>query len=113
MPRSYQESTPGVDPRSQGVIPRRFKRKKFFVTHGRTDEGWTDRRDSRNSVVDSYQILTPKIEFYAKFWLIYNTISTITSVCPSVRPSGVRHKKFFSLKSPWNHSLTSGVDPRG
>ena len=29
-------------------------------------------------------------------------------VCPSVR-----HKKFFSLKSPWNHPLTPGVDPRG
>ena len=33
-------------------------------------------------------------------------------VCPSsVRPS-VRHKNFFSLKSPWNHPLTPGVDPR-
>ena len=25
--------------------------------------------------------------------------------------SFVRHKKFFSLKSPWNHPLTLGVDP--
>ena len=25
----------------------------------------------------------------------------------------VRHKNFFSLKSPWNHPLTTGVDPRG
>ena len=25
----------------------------------------------------------------------------------------VCHKIFFSLKSPWNHPLTPGVDPRG
>ena len=39
---------PGVDPRSQGVILRRFKQKKIFVTHGRThgrtNGHWTDRR---------------------------------------------------------------------
>ena len=55
MPRGYPGSTPGVDPRSQGVIPRRFKRKKNFVTDGRTDEwtdGWTDRRVGRNSDLD-------------------------------------------------------------
>ena len=35
------------------MIPRRFKRKKIFVTDEPTkDEAWTDRRDSRNSVVD-------------------------------------------------------------
>ena len=38
------------------VIQRRFKRKKIFVTYVQTDgaaaAGWTDRRDSRNSVVD-------------------------------------------------------------
>ena len=32
---------PGGHPGGQGVIPRRFKRKKFFVTDGRTD-GRTD-----------------------------------------------------------------------
>ena len=55
MPWSYPRSTPGVDPRSQGVIPRRFKRKKFFVTYGRTYGStytWTDRRDGGNSDVD-------------------------------------------------------------
>ena len=56
MPRSYPGSTPGIDPRSQGVIPRRFKRKKIFVTNeltnGRT-HGWTDRRDGRNSDLDN------------------------------------------------------------
>ena len=34
---------------------------------------------------------------------------TRLSVHPSVRPSvrlSVRHKNFFSLKSPWNHPLT-------
>ena len=51
MPQGYPGSTPGVDPRSQGVIPRRFKRKKNFVTNGRT-HGGTDRRVSRNSYVD-------------------------------------------------------------
>ena len=35
-------------------------------------------------------------------------------VCLSFRPvSGFRHKIFFSLKSPWNHPLTPGVDHRG
>ena len=41
-------------------------------------------------------------------------------VCPSIRPSfrhsvipSVRHKIFFSLKSPWNHPLTPGVHPWG
>ena len=49
---------------------------------------------------------------------IYITISTNTSVCPSSvrRPavSGVRrrHKIFFSLKSPWDHPLTTWVDPQ-
>ena len=47
----YPGSTPGVNPRSQGVIPRRFKQKKFFVTDKRTDV-WTDRRAGRNSNVD-------------------------------------------------------------
>ena len=42
MPRGYPGSTLGVDPIGQGVIPRRFKRKNFFVTdEGRTD-GQTD-----------------------------------------------------------------------
>ena len=52
LPRDYAKGQPqgsGGDPK---VIARRFKRKKNFVTYGRTDEGWTDRRDSRNSVVD-------------------------------------------------------------
>ena len=51
MPRGYPGSTPGVDPRSQGVIPRRFKQKKIFVTDALTDR-WTDRRDGRNSYLD-------------------------------------------------------------
>ena len=51
----YPGSTPGVDPRSQGVIPRRFKRKKNFVTDGhRTPHAWTDRRDYGNSDVDLF-----------------------------------------------------------
>ena len=46
-----QPRVSGGDPE---VIPRRFKRKNFFVTYEgrRTKDGWTDRRDSRNSVVD-------------------------------------------------------------
>ena len=47
---------PGVDPRSQGVIPRRFKRKKNFVTEYGSTYGstyaWTDRRDGGNSGLD-------------------------------------------------------------
>ena len=37
------------------MIPRRFKRKKIFVTDGQTNErtdGRTDRRDGRNSDLD-------------------------------------------------------------
>ena len=56
MPRGYPGSTPGVNFRSQGVISRRFKRKKKFVTeYGRTNErkyAWTDRRDGGNSGLD-------------------------------------------------------------
>ena len=53
MPQSNPGSTPGIDPRSQGVIPERFKRKKIFVTDERTkDEGWTHRCDGRNSSLD-------------------------------------------------------------
>ena len=51
MPRGYPGSTPGVDFRSQGVISRRFKQKKIFVTNVRTD-AWTDRRDGGNSGLD-------------------------------------------------------------
>ena len=41
-----------------------------------------------------------------------------TSLFQQVRLSvharvSVRHKIFFSLKSPWNHPLTPGVNPRG
>ena len=42
-------STLGFDPSGQEVIPRRFKRKKKFVTNG---AGRTDRRHGRNSDVD-------------------------------------------------------------
>ena len=52
MLRSYPGSTPGIDPRSQGVIPKRFKRKKNFVTNERKNEDWTDRRDGGNSDLD-------------------------------------------------------------
>ena len=50
MPRGYPGSTLGVDPRSQGVIPRRFKRKKIFVTDGQTpDEHW--KKDGQTDVI--------------------------------------------------------------
>ena len=39
VPRGYPGSTLGVDPRSQGVIPKRFKQKKIFVTDGRRTNG--------------------------------------------------------------------------
>ena len=46
MPLGYPGSTPEVDPGGQGVIPRRFKRKKIFVTpgHGTRDTGTSDGR---------------------------------------------------------------------
>ena len=43
---------PGVDPGSQGVIPRRFKRKKIFVTNVGGVAGWTHRREGGNSGLD-------------------------------------------------------------
>ena len=60
MPHRYPGSTPGVDPRTQGMIPRQFKQKKNFVTYGRTDartDTWTDRRDGRNSDLDLKNLL--------------------------------------------------------
>ena len=48
---AHPGSTLGVNPGGQGVIPRRFKRKKIFVTDVRTN-AWTDRHDGRNSGLD-------------------------------------------------------------
>ena len=56
VPRSYPGSTLGIDPRSQGMVPRRFKQKNNFVTDARTHartNTWTDRRDGRNSYLDN------------------------------------------------------------
>ena len=63
MPRSYLGSTPEVDPRSLGVIPRRFKRKKDFVTEGHRTP---DRRDSRNSYVDFLEFTNIDRDFFKK-----------------------------------------------
>ena len=104
---------PGVDPGSQGVIPRRFKRKKIFVTNvvvGVVVAGWTHRREGGNSGLD----VNNKI--FAIHLNHYFNRHVCLSICPSVRLSvcpSVRHKIFFSLKSPWNHPLTPGVDPWG
>ena len=45
---------PGGRPRGQGVIPRRFKRKKIFVTNVvvGVGGGWTHRREGGNSGLD-------------------------------------------------------------
>ena len=53
--------------------------------------------------------------WYARrFHVIYITISTIMSVCPLILPlSACPSQFFFSLKLPWNHPLTPGVDPSG
>ena len=67
MPRGYPGSTPAVDPRSQGMIPRRFKRKKIFVTDGHRTDGRTDRRDSRNSYVD-YYVITRKYTVLYRYY---------------------------------------------
>ena len=60
---------PGVDPRSQGVIPRRFKRKKIFVTSDghQTPDGWTDRRVGRNSDVDIFELFILHDGFYGHY----------------------------------------------
>ena len=72
MPRGYPGSTPGVNPRSQGVIPRRFKRKKNFCDGNRTPDRWTDGRVGRNSDVD-IKISNEYADFHAKISLISNT----------------------------------------
>ena len=91
MPLGYPGSTPGVNPRSQGVIPRRFKRKKNFVTDGRTNgltnrrkDGRTDRRDGRNSDLD----VSKKSCYYSHiFSFAQNLINYFgRHVCPSFRP---------------------------
>ena len=64
------EVKPGVEPRSQGVIPRRFKRKKNFVT----DAGRTDRRVGRNSDVDMVSIYNTKLTYSMKVFEIFNQI---------------------------------------
>ena len=48
----------------------------------------------------------------ALFWGKAKKKYVCSFVRPFVRPS-VRHKIFFLLESPWNHPLTTGVDPRG
>ena len=60
----YPGSTPGVNPKSQGVIPRRFKRKKIFVTNG-VGGGWTHRREGGNSGLD-YKNSAKNILFLSK-----------------------------------------------
>ena len=41
VPGAHPGSASGINPGGQGMIPRRFKRKKNFVTHEHTD-GQTD-----------------------------------------------------------------------
>ena len=78
MPRGYTGSTPGVNPKSQGEITRRFKRKKIFVTEtGNRTDGRTDRRDSRNSDVDLLvkSRSTRKLTMNEKILLLFQSIS--------------------------------------
>ena len=88
MPRSYPGSTLGIDPRSQGVIPRRFKRKKFFVMNvmnvTNVTEGRTDRRDGRNSDLDISKNWNGVFCFTYKRSVIYDTISRLLSVLSTV-----------------------------
>ena len=60
-----------------------------------------------------FQFLRQMFDSTMQDLFFYITISTIMSVCPSVQCTvyGVCHKFFFSLKSPWDHPPTSGVDP--
>ena len=50
MPRGYPGSIPGVDPGGQGGIPRRFKRKKNFVTDTGTPGHRTVELDIRHGL---------------------------------------------------------------
>ena len=65
-------------------------------------------------------ILSIKLIFKSYLHHYFNGHVCLSIRCPSdVRPSGVRHKNFFSRKMPWNHPLTPGdhhpsprVDPQ-
>ena len=50
------------------MIPRRFKRKKIFVTYERKYI-WTDRRDGRNSGLDMETL--HRIEAFCQFFILY------------------------------------------
>ena len=57
VPGTHPGSTSGMNPGGQRAIPRQFKRKKNFVTHGhRTLDGRTDRRVGRNSDLDEQNV---------------------------------------------------------
>ena len=94
-PRSYPGSTPGIDPRSQGVIPRRFKEKKNFVTNKLTNElthGWTDRRAGGNSDLD----MTTLEELFFSFLSIFKSLKTSTKMKGNlVLVSQIDLKPFF------------------
>ena len=55
-----QGSTPGFRGGFQGDL----SEKKNFVMHARTDEGWTDRHDSRNSDVCTLVFLINVLHVY-------------------------------------------------
>ena len=84
MSRSYPGSTPGIDPRSQWGDSKAIQAKKNFCDV-RTDEaagaaGWTDRRDSRNSVVDSSNSRILIRNFSIFFSLAFLNVKFWTSV---------------------------------
>ena len=58
----------GLRARGQGVIPRRFKRKKNFVTNTGTRNGWTDRRDGRNSYLDFVGLFNGILHVLTLLW---------------------------------------------
>ena len=85
------------------MIPRRFKRKKFFVMYVRKEvRNWTDRRDGRNSYLD--------FKFPAKIigWQIYIGNYFDYHVCVS----SVHCPVFICLGiTPRLLGSTPGVDP--
>ena len=62
----------------------------------------------------SQSAFTCRILFFQCAFFCYLNHYFHLHVCASICPlSFVRHKIFFSLKSPWNQPLTLGVDPWG
>ena len=77
------------------MIPRRFKRKKIFMTEGhRTPNRWTHRRDSRNSYVD----ISIEATFFGPFLFLHTTEEGAVEDKQFITPKWWDREKFHLQK---------------